>query len=182
MCVTTTFDVADSNLISNHGVLLCFLDILNLWQLIYRFVVSSWRISLKSMLILPHGWNFQMCYRWGSVLHYSIILWLRRPIDRGIGIDLDLGAHCWFDYRMLLRRVAWLLETFCISRYLELFFDWENTFLATVFLNLILCFGLSEGEIFLRFFLGNIIFTKWKMMLIFLLFLDARVVLSAESE
>ena len=61
MCVTTTFDVADSNLISNHSVLFCLLDILHLWQLICGFVIASWRVSLKSMLILTHGWYFKMC-------------------------------------------------------------------------------------------------------------------------
>ena len=61
MCVTTTFDVADSNLIGNHGVLFSLLDILHLWQLIHRFVVASWRISLEGVPILAHGWDFQMC-------------------------------------------------------------------------------------------------------------------------
>ena len=183
--VTTTFDIADSNFVCNHGVLISFMDILHLWKLIYRFVVASRRISLKSTPILAHGGEFQMRDCWGSVLHYSIILWLWRSIIRSISIDLDLRAHCRFIYRVLLRCVARLLEAFCISWYLKLLFDWENPFFTPVYFNLILCFDFSESKIILLglgSFLRNVILPKWKMMLVFLFLLQIWVVLCAESE
>ena len=184
--MATTFYVTYSDLISNHGVLISFLDVLYLWQLVYRFVVASRRVRLKGMFVLTHRRrDFQMGNRWESVLYYSIILWLRRSIDRGLRINLYIRANTRFNYWVLPRRLARLLETFCISRHLQLLFYWENSFLATIYFNLI--FDFSDVSRFLKWFrvlglLLKIVLAEGKMMLIFLLLFDVGVVICAKSK